>query len=595
MPGYFLSLFALALSALTLAAAPRPNVIIVMPDDVGYSDLGCHGSPFAVTPHFDALHAEAVRLVDFHVAPMCSPTRGQLLTGRDALRNGSSIVAGSRMMVRAGVPMLPEFFAAAGYATGLFGKWHLGENHPHRPIDRGWQEARWFGLQEIGSLADRWENDYFDPWLRHADGRVEQARGYCTDIFFAEAMVWMRAQQAATKPFLCYLPLNVCHGPQWAPNDLREKYARTFPQLTPAQIGYLAMLANADENFGRLEAFLRTTGLRENTIVIFLTDNGGYALGSEAQAKMRDGKSRLAEGGHRVPCFVRWPAGQIVGGREVAGLTQVQDLAPTLLELAAVPAPNAVFDGMSLAAALRGEGVVPERTLVVQYGLPEPFRMTCVLRGRWRLLSDIKGAARGAPELYDLERDPLQRTNLYEAEPARAAELHAAYEAWWRITEPLAQERAFISLGHPAQAVVTLSSAEWRDGAMASVEGLRQGVKRRGVWDVEVTRAGVYEIALRRWPEESGLPLGAPAPAWTPRDTATPGHAGWPAGQALPIAAAELCVGELLESRAVTAHDRAAVFRVALPAGRTTLEGTFFDAAGERLGSAFFVTVQRQP
>jgi arylsulfatase A-like enzyme len=134
-------------------------------DDMGFGDLSPHGSPFIKTPHLDALHGSGARLTDFHVAPMCSPTRGQLLTGRDALRNGSSIVASSRMMVRAGVPML--------------GKWHLGENHPHRPQDRGWQTALWFPLQEISSLSDHWGNDYFDPVLRRADGRTEKFAGYC--------------------------------------------------------------------------------------------------------------------------------------------------------------------------------------------------------------------------------------------------------------------------------------------------------------------------------------------------------------------------------------------------------------------------------
>jgi len=300
-------------------------------------------------------------------------------------------------------------------------------------------------------------------------------------------------------------------------------------QTQPRPVGYLAMLANADENFGRLETFLNDSGLRENTVVVFLSDNGGYALIGHYNAGMRDGKSRLANGGHRVPCFVRWPAGRIGGGRDLAGLTQVQDLLPTLLDLCGVePAASAIFDGASLAKALRGDGPVPDRTLIVQYGLPEPFRMTCVMRDRWRLLSDIKGPAQGGPELYNLASDPMQRTNLVAALPDLAKELRASYDAWWSKTEPLTRQRAFISLGHPNGSVAVLNSAEWRDGAMHGMEGLRQGVKRRGVWDVEVARDGVYEFALRRWPEESGLALRAAAPAWTPRDTATPDHAGFP-------------------------------------------------------------------
>lgn len=587
-------LSALGLLGSRTVAAPRPNIVLVMVDDMGYGDLSCHGSPFIRTPHLDALHATGVRLTDFHVAPMCSPTRGQLLTGRDALRNGSSVVASSRMMVRAGVPMLPEMFAAAGYRTALFGKWHLGENHPHRPQDRGWQTALWFPLQEIGSLSDHWGNDYFDPVLRRTDGGAQKFTGYCTDIFFDQAIAWMRSVRDARKPFLCYLPLNVAHGPQWAPRELRESIARQFPKLSPGQVGYLAMLANADENFGRLESFLKDAGLRENTIVIFLSDNGGYALTGLHNAGMRDGKSRLAEGGHRVPCFVRWPAGGLQGGRGVAGLTQVQDLLPTLLELCAVPAAkDAVFDGASLALPLRGAAPVPDRTLVVQYGQPQPFHMTCVMRGRWRLLTDIKGPAQGGPELYHLANDPLQRTNLLEREPRVAAELRAAYDAWWKITEPFATQRAFISLGHAAQPVVTLHSAEWRENAMSGMKGLRDGVKKRGLWDVDIARDGIYEIALRRWPEESGLGLRAAAPAWTPRDTGTPDHAGFPAGGALPIASAELRVGDRHETMATGESDRAAVCRLPLKAGRAELEASFKNADGQRLCAAFFVTVWR--
>lgn len=589
----FILILPLALCILgdRVAAAPHANVLLVMMDDLGYGDLSCHGSPFIKTPHLDALHASGVRLTDFHVAPMCSPTRGQLLTGQDALRNGASIIASSRMMVRPDVLMMPAMFASAGHATALFGKWHLGENHPHRPQDRGFQEMLWFPMQEISSLPDHWGNDYFDPVLRRRDGRTEKFTGYCTDIFFREAMGWMRRQHEARKPFFCYLPLNACHGPQWAPKELRESIARQFPKLSPGQIGYLAMLANADENFGRLETFLKEADLRENTVVIFLSDNGGYALIGHYNAGMRDGKSRLAEGGHRVPCFIRWPAGGISGGRDLPGLTQVQDLLPTLIDLCGVQsATSARFDGASLAKPLRGDGPVPNRTVIVQYGLPEPFRMTCVMQGRWRLLSDIKGPAQGGPELYDLASDPMQRTNLIAAKPDLARELRASYDAWWNTTEPLTRQRAFISLGHPDGGVAVLNSSEWRDGAMHGMEGLRQGVKRRGVWDVEVARDGTYEFALRRWPEESGLALRAAAPAWIPRDTSTPDHAGFPAGVALPIASAQLRVGEQRASKPV---DQAAVFRLALKAGRTEVEATFQDADGKHLCSAFFATVRR--
>lgn len=578
-------------------ADPPPNVVLVMIDDMGYGDLSCHGSPFIKTPHIDRLHESSVRLTNFHVAPMCSPTRGQLLTGLDAMRNGSTIVAGSRMMVRPDAPMLPAHLAAAGYSTGLFGKWHLGENFPHRPEDRGFQHVLWFPLQEIGSFSDDWCNDYFDPVLRRGHGRTEKFRGYCTDIFFDEAIRWMTQQNEARKPFFCYLPLNVVHGPQWADSNLRTSIGERFPKLSPGQIGYLAMLANADANVGKLDSFLRDNGLSDNTIVIFLSDNGGYALVDHYNAGMRDGKSRLAEGGHRVPCFLRWPRGRIGhpgAAQDVDGLTQVQDLLPTLLDLCGVAAlQGPKFDGISLAGALRGDQPVPDRTLIVQYGPPEPFHMTCVMRGPWRLLTDRKGRASGQPELYNLTEDPRQERNLVETFPEQAAILRADYDAWWSGVEPQTRQRATIVIGHPAQELTLLHAAEWRENALGSVERLREGVRRRGVWDIEVSEAGVYEIALRRWPVESKLPIRSAAPPWTPRDTGTPDHLGYAAGRALPIRMARVRVGQKSESRPVADEDQSALFRLELDRGKTELEALFLNENSKPICGAFFVSVQR--
>lgn len=579
------------------ALSARPNVVLIVIDDMGYGDLSCHGSPHIETPHLDALHETSVRLTDFHVAPMCSPTRGQLMTGLDAMRNGSTVVASSRMMVRSDVPMLPEHFARAGYATGHFGKWHLGENPPHRPEDRGFEEALWFPMQEIGSISDYWENDYFDPALRGTRGRTERCQGYCTDVFFARAVEWMQSRRDAGAPFLCTIAMNVVHGPQWAPKDLRERIGRRFPDLTAGQIGYLAMLANADENIGRLEKFLEQSGCAENTIVAFLSDNGGYALIGRYNAGMRDGKSRLAEGGHRVPCFIRWPAGGIGGrgkGRDAGGLTQVQDLLPTLLDLCGVDAvAGSAFDGISLAGVLRGEQRAPDRTLIVQYGPPRPFHMACVLQGRWRLLTDVKGAASGAPELYDLDRDPLQGHNRYADEPQKARELHAAYDRWWEDVEPYTRRRAAVWLGDPSAEQVALNCAEWRENALSSVALLRSGVARRGVWDVEVRRPGIYEVSLRRWPAESGLGLRDAAPAWTPRDAATPNHAGFPKGGALPIATAEIRIGDKRLRSTVDDGASAALFQLPLPAGPTEIEGIFRNFEGKFVCGAYFATVRR--
>ena len=171
----------------------RPNVILVMTDDQGYGDLSINGNPVLKTPNLDRLGSESIRLTDFHVAPMCTPTRGQLLTGRDALSNGAMNVASGRAILRKSVPTMANFFADAGYRTGLFGKWHLGDNYPYRAQDRGFRETLTFPSSHLSAAPDYWNNDYFDDFLRR-NGQLKQYPGYITDVFFAEAMRWIKRQ-----------------------------------------------------------------------------------------------------------------------------------------------------------------------------------------------------------------------------------------------------------------------------------------------------------------------------------------------------------------------------------------------------------------
>ncbi|NDC63389.1 MAG: arylsulfatase, partial [Planctomycetia bacterium] len=510
--------------------AERPNIVVILTDDQGYGELSCHGNPALRTPHLDRLHDESARLTDFHVAPMCTPTRGQLLSGVDALRNQACNVSSGRTLLRRDLPTMAGLFADAGYATGLFGKWHLGDNHPYRPQDRGFEESVWYPSSHIGSAPDFWDNDYFDDVYCH-DGQRRPFKGYTTDVFFAEAIRWIGERRRANRPFLCLIPTAAPHGPLFVPARYREAMepivARLqLPETNPADrnalVRYLAMLANLDENVGRLEAFLREAGLRENTIVVFLTDNGSTFGPGYFNAGMRGGKRTLWEGGHRVPCFIRWPAGD-VQPRDVSALTQVQDLLPTLLDLAGVPVPAGVgFDGTTLEALLRGKQppvasadrdrllrALDERMLVVQFtGTEHPVPRrgdACVMWRRWRLLQDR--------ELYDLSSDPEQKRDVAADHPDVVARLRAHYARWWDGVAPQIDVVQRPIIGHDAEPQSLLSPCEWRDVFFDQGEQVRRGDRRSGVWHLEAARAGTYEFELRRWPKECGAAIAEGLPA----------------------------------------------------------------------------------
>lgn len=585
-------------------ASRKPNVIIVMTDDQGYGELSAHGNPVLKTPNLDRLSAESVRFTDFHVAPMCTPTRGQLMTGLDAARNGAINVSSGRTLLRANLPTIADFFSTNGYKTGIFGKWHLGDNTPYRPEDRSFTEALWFPSSHINSVPDAWDNDYFDDTYIH-NGKRRAYKGYSTDIFFNEAMAWMKSRAAADEPFLAYIPTNAPHGPHWAPHkELREtEKALTgveFPGMSAKMkeqlTRYLAMIMNVDRNMGRLFAFLEDAGLAKNTILVFLTDNGSTFGPSYFNAGMRGGKTELLEGGHRVPLFIRWSGGGIGKPRDIDGLTQVQDIVPTLIDLAGiVPSTAPKFDGISLAPVLRGQATVPsERMMVINYSrMPvafdypspaSPSRMNrdgaAVLWKRWRLLENR--------ELYDLASDPLQNNNVIETYPEIAAKMRSHLDSWWAGVRDTVNKPQAVTIGSDAENPMMLTACEWLDVFVDQQAQIRRGVRKNGYWHLDVAQAGDYEFELRRWPREADTPLaaGLPAVKVTAGDLLAQ-------GEALPIAQARLLIGSSLMKKAVSPGDVSATFRLKLKPGRTLLHTWFDDTNGEAIAGAYYVYVKR--
>lgn len=554
-------------------AAKKPNVILIMADDQGYGDLSAHGNPVIKTPNMDQLHTESVRLTDFHVAPMCSPTRGQLMTGCDAMKTGCTAVCQGRSMIRSEFPTMANFFAATGYATGHFGKWHLGDSYPHRPQDRGFQTTLHHRAWGITSLADHWNNTYFDPVLNH-NGTDKKFKGYCTDIFFREAMGWVDQQVKANKSFFLYLPTNTPH----VPNVCAEKYSAPYigkHKGKPIPAKFFGMIANLDENLGKLEAFLKERKLRDNTILIYLSDNGTQSAQAQAifNAGMRDRKTSIMEGGHRVPCFIRWPNGPIKHKRDIDTLTQVQDLLPTLIDLCGLQAKSVKFDGISLANLLTGKATaLPDRKLVIQYRVSgEKWSPAVVLWNKWRLT--------GPGQLYNLSNDPHQDKNVAGQHPKIAQAMAQHYDQWYAEAKPLFDKPRWIKVGSKAVNPMMLYGQDWVGGYCDNRANLIRATAV-GSWNVIVEQAGEYELELRRWPKESKLPLAA--------GIGPKGNVG-----KRPIAMAKVQIDEESQSHHCKPGDTHVTFRVKLKAGRTKLSTLFLNAKGRVLCSAIYVKLTR--
>ncbi len=581
--------------------AERPNVVFVLTDDQGYGDLSCHGNPILKTPSLDRLAGESIRFTDFHVAPMCTPTRAELMTGRNALASGAYCACSGRTFLRREIPTMPHVFSAAGYETAIFGKWHLGDSYPHRPEDRGFKRAVYHLGWGITSTPDYWANDYFDDFFR-ADGDTRQFPGYCTDVWFQQAELWIRDCHGRGRPFFAYISTNAPHGPFYAP----EKYKSPYAELDKDARGFFAMIANLDENMAKLDGLLGELGLRENTILIFMTDNGGTGGIKVFNAGMRGAKASYYDGGHRVPFFLRWPGGKLRPAGEVDALAHGTDVFPTLIELCGLStSPGVHLDGVSLVPLLRDreQPELGERMVVVQYGGLDPTTPqawdSAVLWNKWRLVA--------GKELYDVSKDPGQEKDVAARHPEVVALMRAHYERWWTEIEPGLDVFERLTLGSDREDPVRLTSLDWladklvpaaqpfdiRGLGVAVVEGSLPGGRpmpvMNGFWNVEVERKGRYRFLLRRWPKEADAAIGAALPEYRGVDGT------YPEGKALPAVRARLKIGEVDVSKEVGKEDKEVEFIVDLQAGDTHLQTWFLDGDARELCGAFYVEVFRLP
>lgn len=407
-----------------------PNVILIITDDQGYGDLNFNGNPNIITPALDNFAAESVRFNNFYVSPVCAPTRSSLMTGRYSLRtgvrdtyNGGAIMASSEVT-------LAEMLKQANFTTGIFGKWHLGDNYPSRPSDQGFDESLIHlagGMGQVGDFTNYFKKDtsYFDPILWH-NNEQKPYQGYCSDIFTENAIEFIEKNK--NNPFFCYLSFNAPHNPLQVPDEYYQIYKNIDPTegIDPNLIPnekineqtkentrkVYAMVTNIDDNLKKLFAKVEELGIKENTIVIFMTDNGPQH--ARYVAGMKGRKTSVYNGGIRVPFYFRYP-NEFSGDKEVDQMTAHIDLLPTLSKLCGTRIPeDRKIDGRNFIPSIEGK-IQPERSFFSYWTrkYPELFNNIALQRGQFKLVgntdydSEIENF-----QLYDTNKDPFEKNNL---------------------------------------------------------------------------------------------------------------------------------------------------------------------------------------
>ncbi len=445
-----------AVSNNLLMAAERPNVILVITDDQGYPPLARLDHPWIRTPHLDALQDTSTRFSRFFVCPTCSPTRSALMTGRHSMRNGVTHTILERERLTLDAVTLPQVLSKAGYKSGIFGKWHLGDEEPYQPHRRGFDHAFIHGAGGIGqaydcSCADVPHNSYFDPVVR-MNGSFVMTHGFCTDVFFSAAIDWIDEAAKADSPFFAYIATNAPHGPFLAPEEDKKRFLELG--FGDEQAAFYGMIENIDANVGRLMQHLKERDLFRNTVVIFMSDNGmtgggsgklGTPLGHDSDGKeimpynseMRGLKGSPDEGGVRVPFFVRWD-GHWKSGRDIDRIAGDIDVFPTIAAITGAELPPGQVEGRSLLPLLEdAQTAWADRFLYTHLGRwatgkePNDFQWKTfsVRNQRFRFVNNT--------ELFDMEADPGQTKNVIEQHPDIVKEIRTDYDAWWKATRPM--------------------------------------------------------------------------------------------------------------------------------------------------------------
>lgn len=449
----FQLIFGSCLSALPFGT--QPNIILVITDDQGYGPIRKHGNPWIQTPSLDKLHGQSTRFERFLVSPTCSPTRAALMSGRHPMKNGVTHTILERERMALNTVTLPQVLSKVGYVSGIFGKWHLGDEEPYQPHKRGFDEVFIHGAGGIGqafkcSCADVPGNKYFNPTIR-SNGSFVKTKGYCTDLFFTAGLAWINKMKDEENPFFAYITTNAPHGPFIAPPENTKRF--TDLGFSEKDAGFYGMIENIDENIGILMNKLEEWNLSKDTILIFMSDNGSVGgmvredikLGTSKDgvpmrgfnAGMKGTKGSAHEGGVRVPFFVRWP-GKFKAGQAIDKISAHIDLFPTLAEIAGMEQlPEGQVEGRSLVPLLKDpKAKWKDRYFFTQVARwktgSEPtdhmWKSFAVRNQRFRLVEN---------SLYDMKKDPEQTEDIADKHPEKVQSMRNAYENFWKEARPL--------------------------------------------------------------------------------------------------------------------------------------------------------------
>jgi len=495
----------------------RPNVILFLVDDVGYGDVSLHGNPHLETPNLDRFAREGVEFSNFYVSPACSPTRASLLTGRYNLRTKNTDVGAQSSYMSPDEITIAEHLKSNGYQTAMFGKWHLGETYPLCPSNQGFDEVVW---HHFCNITDDFPvgTSYFSPHLFH-NGQLQAYEGYCMDIYTREAIRFMESSVKDEQPFFIYLPTTLAHVPLQVP----EEYYLPFLEMGISEETSKAygMMVSIDDNFGRLLKSLDQLRIRENTLVIFLSDNGQSSQDlCRYHAGLRGLKGFLYEGGVKVPCFMQLPSVLEYGSIVETHAAHI-DILPTILDVCHIPIPESyTIDGKSLRSLATGTGEPwPDRNIYIQWNFGrkmEPYRQIMVRNSRFKLVQeDIQGHSPARLErhyewckengytnyelsdsidfeLYDIQRDPFETTDIADKHPEVVEKLKREYLAWYHdVFSTRGFNRPVLKLNSDRENPVYLTSNWW--------------LKPRQ-WDMVVETPGVFDITVH-W---GNMPMESP-------------------------------------------------------------------------------------